>query len=52
MVVESELRASEVSIPIGLIWCNVVANVSTDVAVGVLSLSVSLWVVSSTEVEE
>ena len=42
VVVEREFRACEVSIPIRLVGCDVVADVGTDVAVRIFRLSVRL----------
>ncbi len=51
MVVEDKLCTSEVLIPILLVRVDVVAEVSADVAVGILNLAIRLWVVGNTEVE-
>jgi hypothetical protein len=52
VVVEGKIRTREVGIPVCLVGRDVVAYVGTDVAVGILCLSVCLRVVSGAEVEE
>ena len=45
VVVEGEFCTCEVSVPVGLIGRDVVTDVSSNVAICILCLSVRLWVV-------